>query len=154
MMKIDGEIVLIDKDEFEVAFFEEILTKLNLSIGIKHFKTPVQGLDYLRTSKSKIFVVISLIDFGAGSMSGLDLKRIINEDTELLLKSIPFVFMTYLVDKETIEEAYQLNIQGYFAKPMTLGGTTRLLTNIINYWSDNLRPDELVVAHGTDNKIV
>lgn len=141
-MKINGEIVLIDKDDFEREFCHETLKRLNLSTEVKHFRNPLEGLDYLKKCTEKIFVVISLIDFGRGNITGLDLKRKINEDPNLLLKAVPFVFMSYLDDKETIHEAYKLNIQGYFKKPLTLAGSEQLLSTLFSYWSCNLRPDE------------
>ena len=141
-MKIKGEIILIDKDDFEREFYHEILKRLKLSTEVRHFRKPLEGLDYLKKCKEKIFVVISLIDFGPGNITGLELKRKINEDPHLLLKAVPFVFMTYLDDKDTIEEAYKLNIQGYFKKPMTLVESERLISTLFSYWICNLRPDD------------
>jgi DNA-binding NarL/FixJ family response regulator len=86
----------------------------------------------------EIFLIIS--DMGMPKKSGMDLKKIIDEDPYLSQKSIPFIFITHVISREKIIEAYKLHAQGYFQKPMTPNEQEKLFETIIQYWITCLHP--------------
>ena len=68
-------------------------------------------------------------------MNGLELKRKIDNDPYLRLKSIPFVFYSTSVRQEQVIEAYsELTIQGFFKKENDITDARNTITTIIEYW--------------------
>jgi CheY-like chemotaxis protein len=73
-------------------------------------------------------------------MSGLELRRRINEDEILRRKSIPFVFFTTAASKQQVEEAYDLTVQGFFIKEPSFIETQRTFKLILEYWDKCKHP--------------
>jgi DNA-binding NarL/FixJ family response regulator len=59
----------------------------------------------------------------------------INNDERLRKKSIPFVFFSTNAHHDTVIQAYDLTVQGYFLKSATLRELEDTLAMIINYWT-------------------
>jgi CheY-like chemotaxis protein len=138
MHKIPGEIILVDDEEYEEDFLNESLDKLEYVAIVKYFNSAESALEYIRRSNHEIFLIIS--DIHMHPMSGLELKRILDEDANLRLKAIPFVFATAMATQASINSAYELHIQGFFEKPTELNKLVELLSTIIRYWIVNLHP--------------
>src|SRR4051812_42508655 len=111
-MKLNGEIILIDDEQYEQEFLREVLDKLNYEVTIAYFEDAPTALEYLKHSDNEIFMIIS--DINLGAMSGFKLKEALDADPKTRYKSIPFIFTTNAVTRETICEAYKYNIQGFF----------------------------------------
>ncbi len=67
-------------------------------------------------------------------MNGLELRKIINADDYLRLKSVPFVFFSTSADEYAVRQAYELTVQGYFVKRYSIPEIKETLKLIINYW--------------------
>lgn len=139
-MKLQGEIILIDDEQYEKEFLHEVLETLDYEIKVVYFDTASEALSYIRGTKKDIFLIIS--DIHMDDMSGIKLKEILNNDPNTRLKSIPFVFTTNHATKHNIDEAYTHNIQGFFKKPEGLKNLTLLFSTIIKYWLINLHPNK------------
>ena len=74
MIKLDGEIILIDNDIFEYDFLKDALETLHYEVGVVYLNTAKKGFEYLKQTKRQIFLIISEIDFD--EMSGIDLTRL------------------------------------------------------------------------------
>ena len=138
MHKIPGEIILVDDEEYEEDFLNESLDKLEYVAIVKYFNSAEAALEYIRQSTHEIFLIIS--DIHMRPMSGLDLKKTLDEDPDLRLKAIPFVFATAMATQASINAAYELHVQGFFEKPTELNKLVELLSTIIKYWIINLHP--------------
>jgi CheY-like chemotaxis protein len=80
-------------------------------------------------------------------ISGLKLKEMIENDPELKLKAIPFVFATTYATEENIDLAYMHNIQGFFEKPNTPNKMVDFFSVIIKYWLINLHPNQHKITY-------
>jgi hypothetical protein len=74
-------------------------------------------------------------------MSGLELRKRLNENEFLRNKSIPFLFFSTAADPQQVQTAYKLTVQGCFKKPTTYLSLKRQLGLIIVYWNDCIHPD-------------
>jgi response regulator RpfG family c-di-GMP phosphodiesterase len=138
-MKLKGEIILIDDEKYEKEFLEEVLKRLSYEVTVTYFDTAKKGLEYLQKTENDIFLIIS--DIKMFDMDGLKFKEALNNDPHARLKSIPFVFTTHHATSYYIDEAFKLNIQGFFKKPVELDQLTEMLSIIIKYWIVNLHPN-------------
>ncbi|HEX8517829.1 MAG TPA: response regulator [Bacteroidia bacterium] len=139
MKKLTGKIVLIDDHAFEKEFLVMALEELNIKAELEFFSTPEKALEYLRTTKDTIFLIIS--DMNMPKMDGLDFKKIIDKEPELRSKSVPFIFSSSGATKRQLEQAYEYRLQGYFLKPQEVKDMAKQLELIINYWIVSVRPD-------------
>jgi hypothetical protein len=56
-----------------------------------------------------------------------------DDDPELNIKSIPFIFASNSATKQSVAEAYAYRLQRYFKKPLTIEDQAEML-EIIRYW--------------------
>jgi CheY-like chemotaxis protein len=145
MRKLSGEIILIDDEDYEATFLQEVLDKLSYKATIKYFNDARDGIGYIKETKNNIFLIIS--DIQMHPISGLKLKEMIENDPELKLKAIPFVFATTYATEENIDLAYMHNIQGFFEKPNTPNKMVDFFSVIIKYWLINLHPNQHKITY-------
>jgi CheY-like chemotaxis protein len=139
-MKIQGEIILVDDEQYEEDFLKEVLETLDYDVKVVYFNHAINALNYIKDTTSDIFLIIS--DIHMDDISGIRFKEILNSHPDTKLKSIPLVFTTNHASKEYIDEAYKQNIQGFFKKPVGLKNLTELFAIIIKYWLVNLHPNK------------
>jgi CheY-like chemotaxis protein len=131
-------IIFIDADDDDHDMFEQALSELALPYPVFVFANGQTALDYLMTTVKNPFLIISEISMPG--MSGLELRKQIDQYSELRRKCIPFVFMTHPVEEQLVEEAYELTIQRLFEKKSTYAAWKAQLEAIIAYWSECHRP--------------
>lgn len=131
-------IIFIDADEDDHTIFKQALSELALPHPIVVFANGQAALDYLKRTTQLPFLIISEISMPG--MSGLELRQQIDQDPGLRKKCIPFVFMTYPVEDEMVEVAYELTIQGLFEKKTTYVAWKAQLAAIIAYWTECHHP--------------
>jgi CheY-like chemotaxis protein len=68
-------------------------------------------------------------------LSGPELLDRINQDHELKMAAIPFIFLSNSAQEKDILCCYELAPQGYFQKPFEPLQMTELFKRIINYWT-------------------
>jgi len=141
-MKPTGIFLLVDDDPDEHELFRIAMDQLGLSNKIVIKSNGKEALEYLKSTDAEIFAI--LCDMDMPLMGGLKFKESIENDPDLKVKAIPFIFHSNDSKAEDIIKAYTLNIQGYFAKSMTLEGTKASLEKIIAFWTDCIHPKNLV----------
>jgi CheY-like chemotaxis protein len=151
MKKIQGEIILIDDEEFELTLLNETLSNLSYEATIKYFSNALDGYGYIKETNNNIFLIIS--DLQMHPISGIKLKEAIENDPAVKIKAIPFVFATSYATEENIELAYRYNIQGFFEKPNTPNKMIDFLSIIIRYWIINQHPRNKHI-HESNSKIL
>ena len=128
----NSPIVIVEDDKEDC----EILLTAFHEIGVKNefrcFTTPVPAIEYLRNTTEVPFLIIS--DMNMPVMNGLKFKSIINEDTTISSKRIPFVFLSTSKENNLIEKAFHLSIQGYFQKPNDIESLKGIARAIVEYW--------------------
>jgi CheY-like chemotaxis protein len=138
MRILEGKIILVDDLKYEKELLEIALHQKKWDVEVNYFKDAIVALEYLRVTKDRIFLVIS--DMNMPLMSGLDFKKLIDNDPELLKKAIPFIFVTTSATKKEVEEAYNYRVQGYFKKPISIDEQAEMIDTIIRYWIISNRP--------------
>ena len=135
-----GKIVLVDDDFEDRIILEELLAVLNWPTTIEPFANAIDALAYLKKTDDKIFVIIS--DMNMQEMSGLEFKKIIDQDPSLVKKAIPFIFASTSASRSQVNDAYDYRIQGYFKKPTTIHEMTEMMNAIIQYWVISRHPNK------------
>ena len=135
-----GPILLIDDDGDDKDVFIDILTELKVTNPVIWFQNCDIAFTYLNTSTEQPFLIFC--DLNLPGLSGLEYKRMIDENPELRKKSIPFVFSSTTVDQKSVNDAYtQMTVQGFFQKPNSYSDLKDLIKLIIDYWDHCRHPN-------------
>jgi len=137
-----GPIIVIEDDTDDQELLQEVMNELKVPNVLRFFDNCRKCLDYLITTIEKPFLIIS--DINLPLMTGIEFKLAINSHEELKRKNIPFIFLSTNPDHKLISEAYQLLIQGYFVKPVSMKDFTSMVRMIIDYWKVRRHPNEHV----------
>ena len=137
-MSLNGPIILIDDDHDDLFLVQSILTELQITNPLHFCQNGQQALDYLWNTKEKPLII--LCDMNMPIMNGLELRHHINASPYLSNKSIPFIFLSTACDIRLINEAYQLNIQGFYKKEKIFEELKDQLKAILEYWYKAIHP--------------
>jgi CheY-like chemotaxis protein len=127
-----GKIVFVHHEPDEKVFLEESLSRLIWDIRSECFTDAEKALQYLKSTKEGVFVIISSMQLSG--IDGLEFKQLIDRDPKLVKKAIPFIFSSSSASKEEVSRAYDYRIQGYFETPDNLYEMAEMLNAIIQYW--------------------
>lgn len=134
-----GPILFIDDDPDDQFLYKPLFERIIPDSKVVFFNSGQQAIDYLRTTQERPFLIIS--ELSLNGMSGLELRKEIEQDPLLRKRAIPFIFFTHPVYKHLVEEAYELTIQGFFEKKSDIQAVEEELHSIIDYWSKCLHPN-------------
>lgn len=129
----EGPIVIVDDDIDDQEIYAEAIKAIGITNEIHFFNGGQQMLDYLNTTEEKPFIILS--DINMHGMSGLELKKNIEDDPYLKVKGIPFVFISTNANKVSVRHAYALGVQGYFQKPDSMDEIKEMLQTLFSYWT-------------------
>jgi DNA-binding NtrC family response regulator len=135
---VTGKIILVDDENYEKELLVLALRKKNWNVKVEYFNNGPEALEHMRTTKDELFLVIS--DMNMPKMSGMELKKAIDEDKILREKSMPFIFVSGGASNEQVSEAYDYRVQGYFEKPNSVEEQAEVLDLIIKYWIVSRHP--------------
>jgi CheY-like chemotaxis protein len=127
-----GPIIIAEDDFDDQEILKETLEDISIKNKLIFFDNGYDVLDYLRTTKDQPFLIIS--DVNLLKMNGLELRRQINKDDYLRKKSIPFIFMTTSANQASVDEAYDMMVQGFFQKENNYKKVGEMIRMIIDYW--------------------
>jgi CheY-like chemotaxis protein len=127
-----GPIVIIEDDKDDQEVYQEAISALGIPNEIHFFSNGRQALDYLTTTEEQPFILLS--DINMPGMSGLELKKYIQDDPYLSSKGIPFIFISTNATKASVRHAHALSVQGYFEKPGNMNDIKAMLETLFNYW--------------------
>lgn len=114
-------IVIIEDDPGHSKLIEKNLRRGGLENPIKTFENGQQALDYLRRGDFEGHVIkqcalLLLLDINMPVMNGVELLRILKQDTTL--REIPVIVLTSTDDQREIDECYSLGCNLYVPKPV------------------------------------
>lgn len=132
MASIKGPIIFLEDDADEQEILKEVVQRI-VANDVRFFTDGETLLHYLRTTAEQPFIIIS--DVNVPVLNGLEVKRIINADDFLRRKSIPFVFLSTSAERKAVEDAYDMNSQGFFLKQNTMTSIEAHLRLILGYWT-------------------
>jgi CheY-like chemotaxis protein len=83
---------------------------------------------------SPMDIVLILSDINMPGMTGIELKKILQEDPYLASKGVPFVFISTNATRVSVRHAHALSVQGYFEKPQHVDGLRSMFKTLFDYW--------------------
>ena len=137
-----GPIIVVDDDDDDREILESIFVQLDTPHPRVYFENCTMALAYLNASKEQPFVILS--DVNLPGMSGPEFKKQINDTPILRKKAIPFVFLSTAAERQAVEKAYEMMVQGYFVKPFKPAELTRLIAVTLEYWELCVHPNNLL----------
>lgn len=140
-MSVRGPILIIEDDEDDQDFYRNTLAELHVENEIVIFDSAEDAYSYLEKTAKQPFLIIS--DINLPGISGIEFKKMVQANEYLKQKSIPFVFVTTSGDRNTINAAYNMMVQGYFIKPNSVSELATLLDQLLGYWKICKHPNSL-----------
>jgi CheY-like chemotaxis protein len=131
-MSKTGPIIIIEDDPDDQEMIHRVLSKLNLENELKKFYDGEEALNYFLHTTEKPMII--LCDINMPLMNGIELKQNIESNEMLRKKSIPFIYLTTTANADQIAKAYNLTVQGFFAKGQSYGELKETLIQIVTYW--------------------
>jgi PleD family two-component response regulator len=133
-MNKKGDIIIIedDPDEWEVMLdiFEQVMDEEGYTNRVVIFEESAMLIDFLKESNDEPFIIIS--DINMPLMDGFELREKI--DTELKINKTPFVFLTTSDSDSFMGKAKELDVNGYYVKPVKLEEYKKLIKDILGQW--------------------
>lgn len=127
-----GPIIIIEDDVDDQEMYSDALKAIGIPNAIRFFDGGKQALDYLNSTEEQPFIILS--DINMPGMTGLELKKHLQEDPYLASKGVPFVFISTNATRVSVRHAHALSVQGYFEKPQSLEGIQSMLRTLFEYW--------------------
>ena len=138
-MNRTGPIIIIEDDKGDQELLNIAFEELNIRNKIIFFQDPEIALNYLMTSTEEPFIILS--DLNMPKLSGLELREKIHTNEDLRLKCIPYLFFSTSAEQKYVVDAYSKSVQGFFIKPNTIDGLTKVLGAIVQYWQQCESPN-------------
>jgi CheY-like chemotaxis protein len=137
-MNRNGEIIVIEDDEDDRLFLEDIFTSLDYPNKVVYFMDPTSVIEYLSDEKVVPFLILS--DINMPKMDGYELREKILLDKKLGQKCIPYIFLSTSKAAMNVEKAYLYSVQGYFEKQFDFNKYQDMIKSIVEYWKHSLTP--------------
>ena len=135
-----GPIIIVEDDLDDQEMIQEAMHELGIKNELVFFDRSLKAFDFLKSSSQQPFLILS--DVNLPIQNGIEFKRQIDEDRQLRQKSIPFVFYSTAVDKNSVDTAYQeLTVQGFFKKKNKYDELKSDLKLIVDYWRTCKHPN-------------
>lgn len=135
-----GPIIIVDDDPDDHFIASEAIHELGMPNEVISFFTCEEALEWLMLHMSEQPFII-ICDVNMPKMDGMSLKRSIEGTPELKRKSIPFVYYSTAASRNIINEAYELQVQGFFTKGQTISEVGRIFKMIFTYWQECKHPN-------------
>ena len=133
-MARSGPFILIEDDPDDKAILDDIFKDLNVTNKIIWFTNGQPVIDYFKTTTDKPFIIIC--DVNLPGQNGLDIKRLLDKDFNVSIKTIPFIFYSTNANPEFVTEAFtKMNVQGFFVKPSNYEGIKKQVKAMLDYWA-------------------
>ncbi|MDF2435875.1 MAG: histidine kinase [Bacteroidota bacterium] len=136
----EGTLILIEDQDSDIQLFKEAAKELGFDNKVKICSSGEQALEYLKELGPKTFLI--LCDMNMPKMTGMELKRELENTSKMVSKTIPFVFFSTAQDEALLKEAYELGAHGYFLKGDSYEEYRDTLEVMINYWDRSFHPKE------------
>lgn len=135
-----GPIIVIEDDSDDQEVLDEIFRKLNYPNEIIFFSDGYKALDYITQTNVQPFLILS--DINMPKLDGFELRRKIQNNEELRIRCIPYLFFTSGADRKAVTDAYSMSAQGFFIKPSKMADLENTIRKIIDYWLECYAPNQ------------
>ncbi|MCF0051533.1 response regulator [Dyadobacter chenwenxiniae] len=138
-MNKDGTIIIIEDDKDDQFVLEEVFGELGYPNKRMYFSSGLKALDFLYSTSDRPFLIIS--DINLPELNGLELRSKIQQDADLNLKCIPYIYFTTALNQQVVIDAYSTSAQGFFVKPGTYEEIKEAIDVMIKYWKKCAAPN-------------
>lgn len=142
-MNKDGPIIVIEDDEDDQLFLKNVFAKFNFGNEVVFFSDGVQALKYLMNPSTIPFLILS--DINMPKLDGLELKKKLQNDAQLSIKCIPYLFFTTAGNQQAVIDAYSASAQGFFIKESSMKNLENTISIIMQYWKHCETPNNVMV---------
>jgi CheY-like chemotaxis protein len=139
-MKTRGPIVVIEDDLDDQELLEETFKVLNYPNKVIFFTDGYEALNYIERTEIQPFLILS--DINMPKIDGFELRRKIQNNEELKVKCIPYLFFTTGANRQAVYDAYAMSAQGFFIKPNNVLALQDIIRKIIDYWTECYSPSQ------------
>jgi CheY-like chemotaxis protein len=129
---------MVEDDADMHYLYRRVFNNLHLTEKLKLFNNAEDALLFLHTSPSETQLIFS--DINMPQIDGLELRKRINEDSDLRNYNIPFVFLSTSATDDDIKKSADLGIQGFFQKGETLDEIQNTIKRVLTYWTNSILP--------------
>ncbi len=133
-MNKKGPIIVIEDDEDDREFINDVFIELNFMNEVIFFEDGKKALYHLLNEKIEPFIIIS--DINMPVLDGMALKEEIQKNESLRLKCIPYLFFTTSANQQHVIDAYSKSVQGFFIKPSSVEKLRIMIKKIVEYWQE------------------
>ena len=135
-------LVIIEDDMDDQEMFASVIRELDPNQKLIFFDRCNPAFDYLQQTEDQPLLIIS--DINLPDQSGIEFKTQIDANPYLREKSIPFVFLSTVVERQAVKKAYtELTVQGFFQKPATYSDLRDVFNLLLLYWKTCKHPKSL-----------
>lgn len=127
-----GPIIIIEDDTDDQEVYTEVIKSMKIPNEIRFFDGGTEALEYLTTTEEQPFIILS--DINMPGLTGLELKKNIQDDPYLRAKGIPFVFISTNASNVAVRHAHALGVQGFFEKPNNVEAIQTMFQILFDYW--------------------
>ncbi|MER0439172.1 response regulator [Emticicia sp. W12TSBA100-4] len=133
-------ILVADDDEDDQLFTKEAFEESKLLVDIRFVNDGLELLDYLKQqskyANSEDFPkpALILLDLNMPKMDGREALKVIKSDSKL--KLIPVVALTTSKAEQDVLKTYELGINSFITKPVTIADFIEIAQTLGHYWLD------------------
>jgi len=132
-MNKNGPIIIIEDDDEDQLFIQEVFQKLKYQNELIFFSDGEKALEFLNQGTAVPFIILS--DVKMPKLSGLELRQKLKTDADLTIKCIPYLFFSTAISQTEIIKAYSTSVQGFFLKQNSFEELEKTITVIMEYWT-------------------
>ncbi len=127
-------IVLIENDIDDIQLFQESFRALGCQRRLRTFSDSESALLYLRSTTDLPFMIVA--DINMPTINGIQLRQEVRKTKRVLIRCVPFFFLTASFDHALMERCYGMMTQGVFIKPKEKGQLTEIIGSMLKYCED------------------
>jgi CheY-like chemotaxis protein len=125
-------ILLVDDSKADIFMTKRAFKEGKVVNNIKTAENGEEALNYLQDPDIENPDII-LLDINMPRMNGLELLKIIKEDTNL--KLIPVIMLTTSINEVDIINSYAHHANSYITKPVNLSDFSEAIRKFEDYWT-------------------
>jgi CheY-like chemotaxis protein len=134
----------VEDDTNDAEIIKKAISEVGVLNPVLIFETAQEAFAFLVHTEERPFII--LCDIRMPSIDGLSFRKNIMRHEALRKKSIPFIFFTAMVSQEIVNEAYDMEVQGFYKKATSFPAMKEQLLTICLYWKQCLHPNAAVLV--------
>lgn len=138
-MNKNGPVIIIEDDVDDQDFLKTVFKKLNYPNEILFFSDGEDALAYLNKPAVVPFLILS--DINMPKLNGFELRKKLQENEDLNVKCIPYLFFTTSAEQQAVIDAYSGSAQGFFIKQTSMVELEKIIRIIMEYWKHCATPN-------------